>query len=259
MTLTPLDIHNKEFKVVLRGYSEAEVDDFLDLVVKEFEALIRENGELKDRLDALEQALERYRTIEDSLNKTLLLAQQAAEEVRQAGEKEAQLLRERAMMEAQRIVDEARAKARQAVEDYAEIRREAELFRMRVKTLLQAQLEIFEEAALKEADRPDSPFAVGQRAAGLFSRYSGGEEAGDVEAVGGAGEETSREAAAVDHRGPGMERSDSGPDRPWTRPSLWGEPVGRGASGSGTARGGESEQPAGDEDDPDEDEEGERC
>lgn len=210
MTLTPLDIHNKEFSRGFRGYNEAEVDEFLDQVVKEFEALLRENSELKDRLDELERTLERYRTIEDSLNKTLLLAQKAAEEVRQNGEKEAELIRERALMEAQRIVDEARSRARQAVEDYTEMRREAELFRLRMKTMLQAQLEIFEEDALRKAEAADTPFAVGPKAEAIAGRYR---EAETPDKTGEEVEEVEAEADEVEEQVEG------------SRPSLWGEPI----------------------------------
>jgi cell division initiation protein len=237
MTLTPLDIHNKEFKVGFRGYVEGEVDDFLDQVVKEFESLIRENGELKDRLDNLDQALERYRTIEDSLNKTLLLAQQAAEEVRSVGGREAELIRERALMEAKRMVDEAKAQARQAVEDYSEMRREAELFRLRMKTMLQAQLEIFIEAEAKEEESGTTPFATGAKAAGITTRYAAGDRESDPSGYGPAPRE---DAAALDYRRPAPEpdhrRPASEPDyrRPAPapaetgetgRPNLWGEPA----------------------------------
>lgn len=215
MTLTPLDVHNKEFSRGFRGYNEAEVDEFLDQVVKEFEALIRENGELKDRLDELEQALERYRTLEDSLNKTLLLAQQVAEEVRVNGEKEAELIRERALMEGQRIVDEAKARAKQAVDDYTEMRREAEIFRLRMKTMLQAQLEIFQEEALKEAEAGNTPFAVGPRVEGIATRYPAAEAEGD---------EPREEAATLDYR---RSQPEGG------HPNLWGEPVSAGRAGAG--------------------------
>lgn len=212
MTLTPLDIHNKEFGRGFRGYNETEVDEFLDQVVKEFEALIRENGALKDRLDDLEQTLERYRTIEDSLNKTLLLAQQAAEEVRVNGEREGEVIKERALMEAQRIVDEARSQAKQAVDDYAEMRRESEIFRLRMKTMLEAQLEIFEEEALRKAEAGDTPFAMGQRARGITNRY---DDDGD-QAQGPAHHE---EAATSEGRRSPAEGA---------RPSLWGEPLSTG-------------------------------
>ena len=48
--ITPMDIENKEFKKVFRGYKEEEVDEFLDLVKEDFEQLYRENSDLKEKL-----------------------------------------------------------------------------------------------------------------------------------------------------------------------------------------------------------------
>jgi len=219
VTLTPLDIHNKEFNRAFRGYSEAEVDEFLDLVVKEFESLIRENAELKDRLDEVERTLERYRSIEETLNKTLVLAQQAAEEARAQGEREAELIRERARADAERIVKEAREQARRAVTDYEEMRREAELFRLRMKTLLRAQLELFEEKERELEEAEGSVFDPTPRAKAIVERYAGEPAPGPTPDDGaGPGEaqagETGEEAATFELR-PGAE----------VRPNLWGEPV----------------------------------
>ena len=52
MKITPVEITNKEFKRTMRGYSTDEVDEFLDEVVEDFEALYRENASLKDKLEA---------------------------------------------------------------------------------------------------------------------------------------------------------------------------------------------------------------
>jgi len=235
MTLTPLDIHNKEFNRSFRGYSEAEVDEFLDQVVKEFEALIRENAELKDRLDEVERVLERYRSIEETLNKTLLLAQQAAEDAKNRGEKEADLIRDRARMDAERVVDQAKERARQALEDYAEIRREAELFRMRMKTLLNAQLELFEEREKDREEAPESPFTSAERTEILKARY--GDAGGDVpeetaerpdgEAVPepDVSEEPAYEPDAGREQAAASETDRAGA----IRPNLWGEPAEVGA------------------------------
>jgi len=222
MTLTPLDIHNKEFNRGFRGYSEAEVDEFLDQVVKEFEALIRENAELKDRLDEIERSLERYKSMEETLNKTLVLAQQTAEDARKRGEKEADLIRERARLEAERIVGQAREKAREALEDYAEIRREAELFRMRMKTLLNAQLEIFEERDRELEEAPESPFAGKERAEFFKARYHGPaeSEAPEDRQEAAAGEAVQAGLAAALPTEPAIEAGAG-----TTRPNLWGEPV----------------------------------
>jgi len=45
--VTPLDVHRKEFRRVLRGYDEQEVDEFLGTVAEELERLRRENAALR--------------------------------------------------------------------------------------------------------------------------------------------------------------------------------------------------------------------
>ncbi|MGE5507088.1 MAG: DivIVA domain-containing protein [Chitinophagales bacterium] len=54
--LTPLDIQNAVFHRTFRGYSEAEVDEFLDRVVAEYEQLYRENLALKEQLASAREA-----------------------------------------------------------------------------------------------------------------------------------------------------------------------------------------------------------
>ena len=58
--LTPIDIQRQDFEVKLRGYNADEVDDFLDLVGKDYEKLYRENSELKEQIKQLDRSLEQY-------------------------------------------------------------------------------------------------------------------------------------------------------------------------------------------------------
>ena len=53
--ITPADIQNKEFSKGFRGYSEEEVDMFLDLITLDLEKLIKENINLKAQLATLEK------------------------------------------------------------------------------------------------------------------------------------------------------------------------------------------------------------
>ena len=78
--LTPMDIHDHQFKKSFRGYNENEVDDFLDRVVDDFEKLLRENERLKNQVYANDKELEHYRKLEKTLNDTLMVAQRTARE-----------------------------------------------------------------------------------------------------------------------------------------------------------------------------------
>ena len=62
MPLTPLDIHNKEFSRSFRGYDEDQVNEFLDQIIKDYEALIRENKDLQNQQLTLQERLDHFTT-----------------------------------------------------------------------------------------------------------------------------------------------------------------------------------------------------
>jgi cell division initiation protein len=140
--LTPLDIHNQEFRVVLRGYSQDEVDDFLDKVVADFEALLKQNAEFKEELDELRERIEQYRQLETTLHNALVVAQGTAEEVKENARKEAQLIVREAEDEASRRLRTGEARLRELDEQAAQLHREAQAFRAHVRSQLESQLEI---------------------------------------------------------------------------------------------------------------------
>ncbi|SDG95659.1 cell division initiation protein [Alteribacillus persepolensis] len=142
MPLTPLDIHNKEFTRGFRGYDEDEVNEFLDQVIKDYENVIREKNELFGKVDELEERLEHFSNIEETLNKSILVAQESAEEVRQNAKKEAQLIIKEAEKNADRIINDALNKSRKIELEIEELKKQASVYRMRFKMLIEAQLEM---------------------------------------------------------------------------------------------------------------------
>ena len=103
MPLTPVDIHNKEFSRSFRGYDEDEVDQFLDLIVEDFERLYKENLELKERVSLLKEQADYYKSMEATLRDTLVTAQKTAEEVEASAHKNAELIIKEAEQEAQKL------------------------------------------------------------------------------------------------------------------------------------------------------------
>lgn len=144
MPLTPVDIHNKEFSKGFRGYDEDEVNEFLDQVIKDFELIIREKKELEDKLDAMNERLGHFSTIEDTLHKSIVVAQEAAGEVRGNAQKEAKLIIREAEKNADRIVNEALSKARKIAIEIEELKKQSKVFRTRFKMLIEAQLDLLE-------------------------------------------------------------------------------------------------------------------
>lgn len=126
--LTPMDIHNKEFKSGFRGYSREDVDEFLDQVVNDFEKLYRENTQLKKDAELADKRLEQYKQLEKNLQETLIVAQQTAsqltdsakaraEETKQTARQEADNIRKEAEISSKQRIAEAMSDARKIVAD----------------------------------------------------------------------------------------------------------------------------------------------
>ena len=77
--LTPMDIHNREFKKGFRGYSEEDVDTFMDQLAVDYEKVYREYCEMKETTEKMKDKLGQYEKMESTMNSTLMLAQETAE------------------------------------------------------------------------------------------------------------------------------------------------------------------------------------
>ena len=142
MALTPLDVHNKDFpKKTFGGYDTNAVDDFLDQIVGEFDRMIKETDRLKTQVEDVNSRLDQYRSLEETINKTLIVAQEAAEEVKANAKKNADLIIQEARLQAERIIETGQVKARRIMEENADLARAAHVLRSQVKSLLQSQLE----------------------------------------------------------------------------------------------------------------------
>lgn len=156
MPLTPLDIHNKEFSRRIRGYDEDEVNEFLDQVIKDYEIVIRENKELQSQLLTVQERLDHFANIEETLSKTIIVAQEAADEVKNNAKKEAQLIVKEAEKNADRIVNESLAKSRKIAMEVEELKKQASIYRARFRTLVEAQLDLLSHdgwESLEDRDR----------------------------------------------------------------------------------------------------------
>ncbi len=155
MKLTPLDIRHKEFKRGMRGYADVEVDEFLDEIADEYERLFKENIDLQERVESLEEKVTGYKRIEETLQKTLVNAQASAEEQKQNANKEAQLILQDAELKARQMVNEAYTERQSIEQSLAKLRNSEEDFRFKFQTLLEGYLR-----QLKETPKTTGPAAT---------------------------------------------------------------------------------------------------
>ncbi len=154
--LTPLDIHNKEFTRGFRGYSEDEVNDFLDQVIKDYETVIREKKELEETVENLEEKISYFKNIEETLNKSILIAQETGEEVKRTATKEARLIVKEAEKNGDRIINESLSKSRKISMEIDELKKQSSVYRTRFKMLIEAQLEMLKNDDWDSLNAPDN-------------------------------------------------------------------------------------------------------
>ena len=111
MALTSLEIKDKSFSTKFRGYNVEEVDEFLDIVVRDYEDLVRENHNKDARIKNLEERLTYFDEMKDSLSQSVLIAQDTAEKLKQASQERSDNIMRQADQEAQHLLDHAKFKA----------------------------------------------------------------------------------------------------------------------------------------------------
>ena len=156
--ITPMDIENKEFKKGFRGYNEEEVDEFLDIVKEDFENLYRENLDLKEKLKLYQEQVSRYKSIEDTLNATLITAQSAAEDTCVAANKKAKIIVEEAQLQSKHIIDETNNRILELKKEYDNLVREFKVFRNRFKSLIKEELDTLDEIFYDVDESCEMPF-----------------------------------------------------------------------------------------------------
>ena len=137
MKITPMDIQQQQFKgKMLGGLDPDDVDAFLQTVAGEMEELIRENNELKERLNRNTQAISEMEAREVQLRETMLAAQRITEEMKANAQKEAHLVVSEAELKGERIVADAEKKLVELNNQVQELRRDKVQFEAGFKALL---------------------------------------------------------------------------------------------------------------------------
>jgi cell division initiation protein len=144
MRITPLDIQQKQFPMKLRGFDVEEVYAFLEVIREEMEDLLRENANLKENTQRLNNQMKEYRDMETTLRETLLTAQQMVEDYKINARKEAELVVKEAELRAESLLNEAQEKVIKIHEDIVDLKGIRRHFKEEVKRLVESHLRMLE-------------------------------------------------------------------------------------------------------------------
>ena len=182
MALTPLDIQNKTFPTKMRGYNQDEVDDFLDLVVRDYEELTQRNRELEKAVKHSEEKLEYFNELKDALNQSIIVAQDTADKVKTSASKESEVivtsaqnkadelvanaekrahqLTTDAEEKARKILTDATEKARHLATETEDLKKKTRVFHQRISLMLESQLEQVKSPEWDEILQPFSSYVT---------------------------------------------------------------------------------------------------
>ena len=149
--ITPLDIDNKRFaKQMVNGYSVEEVDDFLDELTADYSKNYKEVNELRTKVEELNNSLVQYKTIESTLQNTLVMAQSTAEEVKNVAKQKADQIIDEAKANAQKQVDELNNEIIMKQKELDDVKKQFDIYKAKMESLLISQLEL-----LKDVNKED--------------------------------------------------------------------------------------------------------
>ena len=142
------EIKNHEFKKGI-GYTKKSVDDFVNEIVESFEEVNRENSELKEKLTTLSEGMQYYKSIEKTLQKSLVLAQKTADEKKEKALSNAKIIEKVARSRADSIITKAKNDLDAIYRQTDELNRRFELYKSYVKNLITTQLDLINSDTYK--------------------------------------------------------------------------------------------------------------
>lgn len=134
----------KKFSTSINGYNKQEVNEFVNLVAKEYEAMLNHLKEANDQNKRLLDEIEKYKDMQSSFNKAILAAEDASSQMRKMAKNEAKLIIDEAKKNASRIINESLLRADKIQSDSEELRRRTEILKRKIRQSIELELEAIE-------------------------------------------------------------------------------------------------------------------
>lgn len=135
----------EKFTTSKDGYNKNEVNKFVNDVIIEVESMISKLKEKDRKIEELTKTIEKYNNIEQTLNKTILMAENTSNEMKKLAKEEAENLINEAKKNASRIVNEALLEAEKTQIESIRLKKNIVLFKKKLKIILENQIDMVDE------------------------------------------------------------------------------------------------------------------
>lgn len=158
--LTPLDLETRTFTKKFGKYKAEEVDEFMTALRIEYEKLYKENLALKDKVSMLSDAIKQYKSMEDTLQSAIIVAQNTGEEVKRNAYTKAENIINDAELKASTLISDAGKEVTRINYQFEEMKRSVEIYRAKMVSLISAQMDILKgfDPSDIEAELAHEPF-----------------------------------------------------------------------------------------------------
>jgi len=140
--LTPLDLETRTFTKKFGKYKAEEVDEFMTALRIEYEKLYKENLALKDKVSMLSDAIKQYKSMEDTLQSAIIVAQNTGEEVKRNAYTKAENIINDAELKASTLISDAGKEVTRINYQFEEMKRSVEIYRAKMVSLISSQMDI---------------------------------------------------------------------------------------------------------------------
>ncbi len=155
MRITPLDVRKQEFNKSMRGFDCDEVRAFLNTLADEYETVLIDNKQIRDRVMEQDEKITEYQTMERTLRDTLMTAERVMTETRENANREGDLIVQEAQMKAKGILEECRLRTEELRREIVGLRKEKETYLARFRGLAEAQINFIDthESDFEDLDK----------------------------------------------------------------------------------------------------------
>lgn len=143
--IMPIDIDKKEFSRDKKGYNSREVDEFLDLIVADYEKVLNDNRTMAHKIKALEKQLEEAQKDDNAMVETLETAKKLMADISASAERRAELMMRDAELEAENMLLDAKVNVRKLTDEHAVLSTKVRRLKDNFRKMLEAELARIDE------------------------------------------------------------------------------------------------------------------
>ncbi len=130
-----------KFRTNIYGYNKSDVVNFVKEVANEYESIYEKLKNVTLEAESLRKENEKYKSLEKTLNDTLLLAQETSANAQKAAYAQSKLIVEDAKKNASKIVNNSLVKAQNIEREAEELQRKVISYKKRFIALVESQVD----------------------------------------------------------------------------------------------------------------------